>query len=212
MAFSGADFWPRWHITLSQFLRNYLYIPLGGNRRGPTRHHLNLMLTMFLGGLWHGAGWTFMLWGLLHGLALSVSHWWRSRDLPGSRQLRDAPRLAQAITLVFVIIAWTPFRAENLQATMAMWKAMAGFGTGWTAPGDMLSLPCIALGLALALFAPNSQEIMCRFRSRYELYSLPNFSELRWRATPSWAVFVGLIFFAAVITLSQSSKFLYFDF
>jgi len=211
-ATSIVDFWRRWHITLSYFLRNYLYIPLGGNRCGPARHHLNLILTMLLGGLWHGAGWTFILWGLLHGLALSLTHWWRRRDLTGSKRLREIPQLAQALTLLFVVIAWTPFRAETIQATMTMWKAMAGFGSGWALPNGILSIPCIALGLALALLAPNSQEIMGRFRSRYELYSLPSLSVLRWNATPTWAVLVGLIFFASVITLSQSSKFLYFDF
>ncbi len=75
---SIIDFWRRWHITLSRFLRDYLYIPLGGNRRGPTRRYVNILLTMTLGGLWHGAGWTFVLWGLYHGVLLLVNHAWRS--------------------------------------------------------------------------------------------------------------------------------------
>src|SRR5205823_5129247 len=77
-ATSIIDFWRRWHITLSRFLRDYLYIPLGGNRRGKTRRYINLMLTMLLGGLWHGANWTFAVWGGLHGLYLVINHAWHA--------------------------------------------------------------------------------------------------------------------------------------
>ncbi len=79
---SIVDFWRRWHISLSQFLRDHLYIPLGGNRHGKLRRYLNLMVTMLLGGLWHGAGWTFVVWGGLHGLVLAAAHLWEEGKLP----------------------------------------------------------------------------------------------------------------------------------
>ena len=88
------DFWRRWHMTLSRFLRDYLYIPLGGNRKGPARRYLNLMLTMLLGGLWHGAGWTYVVWGGLHGLYLLVNHAWRNLtkfELPDFRPHGPSP-------------------------------------------------------------------------------------------------------------------------
>jgi D-alanyl-lipoteichoic acid acyltransferase DltB (MBOAT superfamily) len=77
-ATSIIEFWKLWHITLSRFLRDYLYIPLGGNRKGPSRRMTNLLITMLLGGLWHGAGWTFVIWGALHGLYLILNHLWRA--------------------------------------------------------------------------------------------------------------------------------------
>ncbi|HEX7390678.1 MAG TPA: MBOAT family O-acyltransferase [Acidiphilium sp.] len=115
-----SDFWRRWNITLSMFLRDYLYIPLGGNRRGEARRNANLMITMLLGGLWHGAAWRFMLWGGLHGLYLVVHHQWRRRGwrLPGW--------LARAITLFAVLIAWVPFRADSLGACRIMLRGLAG--------------------------------------------------------------------------------------
>jgi alginate O-acetyltransferase complex protein AlgI len=113
---SIVDFWRRWHITLSRFLRDYLYIPLGGNRRGPARRYLNLGIVMLLGGLWHGANWTFVLWGGVHGLFLMVNHAWRAAPL--SRALvfktRAAQHLAALITFLAVTLAWVPFRTVSL--------------------------------------------------------------------------------------------------
>ncbi|MBF0625420.1 MAG: MBOAT family protein [Magnetococcales bacterium] len=117
-AVSISDFWRRWHITLSRFLRDYLYIPLGGNRRGIVRTRINLMLTMLLGGFWHGANWTFVVWGGLHGLALIVARLFPWRLGPGPGRI---------LTFLFVILAWVPFRAPDIATTLAFWKAMAGF-------------------------------------------------------------------------------------
>ena len=109
-ATSIVDFWRRWHQTLSQFLRDYLYIPLGGSRRGPVRRYLNLWITMLLGGLWHGAGWTFVLWGALHGFYLTVNHLWR--EFVG----RKTPRVvAWSLCFVAVCVAWVPFRAPDFE-------------------------------------------------------------------------------------------------
>jgi D-alanyl-lipoteichoic acid acyltransferase DltB (MBOAT superfamily) len=126
---SIIEFWRRWHMTLSRFLRDYLYIPLGGNRHGEPRRYLNLMITMLLGGLWHGAGWTFVLWGALHGVYLTLNHLWR--DLVAARFLRGVPRWLSApigglLTFVAVVSAWVLFRASDLAQAVTMLKAMYG--------------------------------------------------------------------------------------
>lgn len=126
------DFWRRWHITLSNYLRDYLYIPLGGNRRGEIRRNLNLLVTMLLGGLWHGAGWTFILWGGLHGLYLVINHQWRSfrqrvlgHDLSQSRWWGRC--LSGLVTFVAVVVGWVIFRAENMETATAVLKGMLSF-------------------------------------------------------------------------------------
>lgn len=119
-----ADFWRRWHITLSHFLRDYLYIPLGGNRAGSLRTHANLVITMLLGGLWHGAAWTFVIWGAAHGVALAVNHWWRA--LSQTRGWTMPRSFAYALTMLFVIVGWVVFRAENWAAAQRMLGAMFG--------------------------------------------------------------------------------------
>jgi alginate O-acetyltransferase complex protein AlgI len=126
LAASTAEFWRRWHMTLSAWLRDYLYIPLGGNRQGTVRTYINLMITMFLGGLWHGASWNFAIWGLLHGAGLAVHRVWRTRW--PERRLPYA--MAWPLTLLFVTLAWVPFRAVTFEATMAFLRALIGVGGG----------------------------------------------------------------------------------
>jgi len=118
------DFWRRWHITLSTFLRDYLYIPLGGNRHGETRRQINLMATMILGGLWHGAGWTFIAWGCLHGIYLVINHVWRAicRNMPALHRIP----CAGAITFLAVVVAWVLFRSESFRAALTILNSMAG--------------------------------------------------------------------------------------
>jgi alginate O-acetyltransferase complex protein AlgI len=125
------DFWRRWHMTLSRFLRDYLYIPLGGNRHGEPRRFANLMLTMLIGGLWHGSSWTFVAWGALHGLYLIINHAWQRYGgalhfpLRGTVAGRSA---AWVITVVAVLVAWVFFRSESFAAAKAMLRGMAGWG------------------------------------------------------------------------------------
>ena len=210
-----GEFWRRWHISLSRFLRDHVYIPLGGNRRGTMRLQVNLMATMLLGGLWHGAAWNFILWGGLHGFYLVVHHIFRQ---VGGR-LPSVP--AQALTVLAVIVAWVPFRADGLQATLAMLRGMAGLNgvalpakivaaapafLGFAEPvpvlrflGDArnLSFPevtlCLGLGWAIALGLPHVQELSARARS--------------WALTASFALTVQALFFAPDV-----SPFLYFQF
>ena len=117
---SITDFWRRWHMTLSAWLRDYLYIPLGGNRHGRAATYRNLFLTMLLGGLWHGSSWNFVLWGALHGLALGAHKWIRERaqgDHPAARGSRIPAALGWAATFVFVQLCWVPFRAADFETT-----------------------------------------------------------------------------------------------
>jgi alginate O-acetyltransferase complex protein AlgI len=128
-ATSIIEFWRTWHMTLSRFLRDYLYIPLGGNRKGEPRRYANLMATMLLGGLWHGAGWTFVCWGGLHGIYLTLNHWWREL-LPeaavGWIPARMRGLAGGGITFLMVVLAWVFFRSLDITHALTMIKAMLG--------------------------------------------------------------------------------------
>ena len=154
IATSIRDFWQRWHLTLSRFLRDYLYIPLGGSRFGISRQIMALMITMLLGGLWHGAGWTFVVWGGLHGLALAVNHLWRRVGL------RLPPALSWAITMLFVFSAWVPFRAQSFTSAIDMLSIMAGI-QGWAMTiQDPETLWFTGLAAVAAILGPTSQQVM----------------------------------------------------
>lgn len=161
------DFWRRWHITLSHFLRDYLYIPLGGNRKGKIRRYLNLMITMLLGGLWHGAGWTFVIWGGLHGIYLVINHQWHSwrrslgHDLSKSHWWSRG--VACIVTFLAVVIAWVFFRAKDLDSALLMLKGMAGIN-GISIPltiADKLGLPIKSLlsSLGIALVTEGASQM-----------------------------------------------------
>lgn len=150
-----SDFWRRWHMTLSRFLRDYVYIPLGGNRQGPGRRYVNLMTVMLVGGLWHGAGWTFVIWGALHGIYLVINHGFMTvaeRAGWAFRQTGWWRVFAQALTLLAVIIAWVFFRAESLDAALAMLHAMFG-GNGVALPERYLAQLNQVSGLGDSLVA-----------------------------------------------------------
>ncbi|NBC19680.1 MAG: MBOAT family protein [Alphaproteobacteria bacterium] len=120
-ALSVTEFWRRWHISLSTWLRDYLYIPLGGNRAGQWMTYRNLMVTMVLGGLWHGAAWTFIAWGALHGAALAFH---RAVFIAGGRRIGAA--LALIATQCFILLSWVPFRAEDFGDMVTIWAAFTG--------------------------------------------------------------------------------------
>src|SRR6185295_12069340 len=122
-ASSITEFWRRWHMTLSQFLRDYVYFPLGGNRKGKIRRQTNLLLTMLLGGLWHGAGWNFVIWGGLHGFYLIINHGWRAlRQKHGNAHRANTIGnvFSIALTFICVVIAWVFFRAETYHGAIGM--------------------------------------------------------------------------------------------
>jgi alginate O-acetyltransferase complex protein AlgI len=176
-ALNIIDFWRRWHMTLSRFLRDYVYIGLGGNRRGPARRYGNLMITMLLGGLWHGAAWTFVAWGGLHGLYLIVNHGWEQarshfKLTTSSAVTRAASRV---LTFLAVVVAWVFFRAQSFGTANVLLKGMAGhYGIAassspilknlsfpFLAAGDYPSALAILVILVIAVWTlPNSQEIL----------------------------------------------------
>ena len=153
-ATSIQDFWRRWHITLSHFLRDYLYIPLGGSRAGVPRQLLALVATMGLGGLWHGAGLTFVAWGLAHGLALGLGVLWRRAKLA-----IPAP-LGFLLTFAFVALAWVLFRAPSFGAAFAIYTSLLGF-----APlGSGLPWHLLAIAGFFAILGPTARDIAYRVR------------------------------------------------
>jgi alginate O-acetyltransferase complex protein AlgI len=170
-ATSISDFWRRWHISLSNFLRDYLYITLGGNRKGPVRRYANLAITMLLGGLWHGASWSFVLWGGLHGAYLMINHGFRAlcgrrvcASLDGSRVFSV---VSWFVTMLAVIVAWVFFRSETFTGSLRMLQGMAGVNGVdavqpllWNAGlrGSTGMVWCAALA-AIAFLAPNSNRI-----------------------------------------------------
>jgi alginate O-acetyltransferase complex protein AlgI len=147
-AVSIQDFWRRWHMTLSRWLRDYVYIPLGGNRGGRLFTYRNLMLTMLIGGLWHGAGWTFVAWGAIHGTALVAERWWRDRpgyvERPSTPLRRAWQRLA---TFHVVCFAWIFFRADSFADA---WDVIVRLFTAWGEPSPLVTsgvIAAIAVGI-----------------------------------------------------------------
>jgi len=160
---SLGEFWRRWHISLSTFLRDYVYIPLGGNRLGPSRMYVNLLTVMVLGGLWHGANWTFVAWGALHGGVLALERW-----LGAAAPSRWLPRpLAVCWTFLVVMAGWVFFRSDSFGVAGAYFQALAG-RRGTAETSDLLraemvtpySMIMVATGLSVALFLPNSQSLL----------------------------------------------------
>jgi D-alanyl-lipoteichoic acid acyltransferase DltB (MBOAT superfamily) len=205
-AASLIDFWRRWHMTLSRFLRDYLYIPLGGNRRGPIRRNLNLVITMVLGGLWHGPSWNFAAWGVIHGLGLLVNHAWQ--DIARRTGIRIPRPAAQFLTLLVVVLAWVPFRAETFKSSVLLWTGMFGLNAGQPMPSMPAAWSWIVLLGAVALLFPNTSEIFDRVAAASR-----RGESLRWAPTPAWAVALGAAFgIAFASSMFQPSAFLYFRF
>ena len=205
------DFWRTWHITLSRFLKDYLYIPLGGNRKGKARRYINLMITMLLGGLWHGAAWTFVIWGGLHGFYLIVNHAFR-RLFPGRKQPSSARRLFGWITtMLAVVIAWVLFRATTLDGAFGILSAMGGFSEAQSSilsSADVFYL--ITLGFIIVKFLPNSLELMklAGKGDKTVWYS--------WALNKKWIGFTAALLLVSLYTIvynsNRISEFIYFQF
>ena len=239
-AASIIDFWRCWHMTLSRFLRDYLYVPLGGNRKGVARRYVNLMLTMVLGGLWHGANWTFVAWGALHGGYLLINHGWRSlkQRLGVTRESGRVTRFfAVALTFLGVVLAWVYFRSDSVAHANTIVSAMAG-ANGVTLPYRWLeklgavgawlsgqgvvfqSTPVFGGGtqvnwlIACALIvwlAPNTQQLMRGYQPALGVAdSGPG--GLRWRLNGRWLAAVAALATFGILSLSALSEFIYFQF
>lgn len=215
-AASIIEFWQRWHITLTRFLREYLYYPLGGNRRGPARQAVNIMITMLLSGLWHGAGWNFIVWGGLHGCYLLVAHEWRRlREARGWKWNHWSYRgVCVAVTFMAVLFAWVFFRAPNLTVAANVLSAMVGLqSVPNLANIDYKSaLQLTAVLLALAFFLPNVQRLLAEYEPVLEHISAPAFPRLRLNALTG--AVLGICFFAVIRIhfYAPTSPFLYFNF
>ena len=218
-ATSITDFWRRWHITLSNFLRDYLYIPLGGSRRGEIRRYANLIVTMLLGGLWHGAGWTFVVWGGLHGLCLSINHGWRKLNIALPKLL------AGTLTFLVVVLGWVLFRASSLEAGLAMITTMLG-GQGIVIPGEPEGKLAVLTGLGIQLkswqalsYLPaiNGSKAMSILSLVLLILSatlLPNSQQIARNIKPNWwwATSLGILTSICLLSLNRVSEFLYFQF
>lgn len=219
-----VDFWKRWHITLNRFLTRYVYIPLGGNRRGEARMYVNFLIVFFLSGLWHGAGWNFLVWGMLHGILYVMTRWWQAH-LP--KKVADASK-TKIMTLVskiclfcYVSIAWVYFRAESIaQANRLLRIAFTGkmqrlsrelaerfqMDELWYVlkvlhldamaySRYILMFVILAVGIYLAVFGKNAAALADKVKAK----ALP-------------AIFFGAVFVWCVLSLSRVSAFLYFNF
>lgn len=160
-ATSIIEFWRRWHMTLSQFLRDYLYIPLGGNRHGRALRYVNLMITMLLGGLWHGAAWTFVVWGALHGVYLCINHAFNALVPTISSPIARPVRILGAVsTFLAVVVAWVFFRAERIDWAMRIISAMGDPSNIVSGREEIAALVQVTIYAALVWLAPNTQAIM----------------------------------------------------
>jgi len=214
-ALNIRDFWRRWHITLGRFLRQYLYIPLGGNRKGEFHTQRNLLITFLLGGIWHGAGWTFVVWGALHGIGTLIHRQWQKMPPVISNQVMPTV-IAWLITFNFVNACWVVFRAANLTdayhilKTMAPTGYFAALGDGWHWPefnlgtlfageaGVTKLILTVVLGLLICIFSPNSIALHKRLKPKMV-----------------YVLYITMILCVSLVTmfyLQTPSEFLYFQF
>jgi len=202
-AVSIQDFWRRWHMTLSRWLRDYLYIPLGGNRRGTARTYVNLMLTMTLGGLWHGAAWHFVLWGALHGGFLAIGQWKRERRAAG--MIVDPPdtaftRLVQRVTAFHLVcLGWVFFRADSVGTGFTLLGRLFG---GWDTPSELVTpMVLVAIGVGIgAQYLPASPAEVLKARLS------------RMRPVPLGIGFATALFVITTLGPQGVAPFIYFQF
>jgi len=213
------DFWRRWHMSLSAFLRDYLYFALGGNHRGEARRFANLIVTMLLGGLWHGAGWTFVCWGAFHGVGLAICHFWIR--LFGTDKRNGASRygtiLARTLTLIFVVFGWVMFRADSMETARKMMSTMIGLnGFDLSINSDrqltgLITLASIIALMAIALFARNSQQLL-GYDPQHPVEEQSSWATRFAVAYPLHGAAMGCLFVFTLTQMSAVQSFLYFQF
>lgn len=217
---SITDFWRRWHITLSKWLRDYVYIPLGGNRCSSTRRYLNALLTMLVGGIWHGASWNFILWGAMHGCLQAVHNMWHAK---AERKSIIPHSVAVIITFFCIVMTWIPFRANTWDGAMRVFQACfslsADVGSRLTDPFNVIFW--LAVGLLIVRFAPNTNEILANTVIFTPSKGYPatqpdppagNWAFLRWRDNHLWAIIIGSIFALCVMRFFSNATYIYFQF
>jgi alginate O-acetyltransferase complex protein AlgI len=208
-ATSIIEFWRRWHMTLSRFLRDYLYIPLGGNRRGRVLRYLNLMITMLLGGLWHGAAWTFVVWGALHGAYLCINHAWSKYGPKVPPRFAPLANVAALIlTFLAVVVAWVFFRADSMNTALYVLGKMADPTNIAFGRAEVAYALFIAIYAGIAWFAPNTQEIM-----GYDHENRIVGEKLRgMRMRPLFLYATAAVLAFGILGIQQHSEFIYFRF
>ncbi|MGN0005908.1 MAG: MBOAT family O-acyltransferase [Candidatus Gastranaerophilaceae bacterium] len=197
---SIQDFWRRWHITLSRFLRNYIYIPLGGNRAGEFKTYRNLFLTFLIGGIWHGANWTFIIWGVLHGLVICIHRFWKKFNLKINHIL------SVFLTFMFINFTWIFFRSESVNRAVEILKGMIGLNGmlpieidkmrfAFQGNSVKLSIFLFVTCIIFAFFTKNSNEITEKFKPD----KITTFITIT-------------LFIVSILSLNKVSEFLYFQF
>lgn len=221
---SIIDFWRRWHISLSRFLRDYLYVPLGGNQCGTARRNLNLVIVMAVGGLWHGAGLTFLAWGLLHGAFLAINHYFRkflkSTRLEWIQSYGIWRIFSWSLTMLAIMVAWVLFRSDSMMTAAGILSAMLGRTSSDVVLTDEPGTVAVALGLLLifTISTPNSQQIIGMQAddsapARASLGShAPTWRWATWKPNAAWSAMVALALAAAISKVAEPSEFLYFRF
>lgn len=210
---SLVEFWHRWHISLSRFLRYYLYIPLGGNRVGKPRMLLNVFVVMVLGGLWHGASWTFVAWGALHGLILLINRSWGDHWTNRLPHYALPPTLSWLMTFAVVMFAWVLFRSPDIGTAWRIWQAMLGLeaavggGVSW----QFWTMAMVAIAACVAL--PNSQQLILHTDGAPA--PPPWWRKLAWKPSIPWGLVLGFALGAVVVLTWQATsvpEFIYFNF
>lgn len=211
------DFWKRWHITLSRFLKNYLYIPLGGNRKSQPRTYLNIFMTMGLGGLWHGAGWMFIVWGVMHSFYVLLNHLWIKYKIAFHLNLSSNliwHKISVLITFVAVSISWVIFRADSMSSASVILRAL--IFPDFSKLPDLSVLSKILVCFLLVWAFPNTQQFTGKFQTTVGVVKNfkqnNSFKQLLWNPSLSWAFVLGLLMGINIIFLLQESEFLYFQF
>ena len=220
------EFWHRWHITLSQFLRDYLYIPLGGNRSGKLFQYRNIFITMCLGGLWHGANWTFVIWGLFHGIALVFTHevlsWRVIKSIQRLKCRRLVNLLAVLITFVFVVVTWVIFRADTLTIALNILEHMFVVTSKSINESSLDARYSIFVEYKNYLYNYNfgwQKNILFVAVGFVIVWAMPNTNEfisgkkmIKW--SPSFLTFCSfiMVFHYCLYKISDSSQFIYFQF
>lgn len=216
-AINIREFWQRWHITLSRFLRDYLYIPLGGNRSKPARVSANIVITMLLGGLWHGASWTFVAWGGLHGCYLLIHRWYFARNHRKVPGVAPGALFGGFCTFLAVTLAWVLFRAETFSSAIIVYRGLfgvSGFGTT-NLPyfQGTIEIAWLLIGASICFFAPNAYQFLASHSPALMTEKIHlSQSKLRWRANISWGLVFALMFTYSVLAMNSVSEFLYFQF
>ena len=207
------DFWKRWHITLSRWLRDYLYIPLGGNKKGNNRTYFNLFATFLLGGLWHGAAWTFIAWGFVHGIASIVHRVWQK----SGRKL--SPTAGGLLTFLFIHFAWVLFRAPTFGKAFYLYKGLLGFNgvslpLSWRHDLSFLQPLGVSFTNGFEYFGTLGETLPLLLFFAWVVWRKPNSNRLGEKYEPTWGNLFITAFFLAIGLFGMGSvtEFLYFTF